>query len=58
MLWRPKRITAISGHTLTTQEFSMVGGYKENLEKPQTVTNGGWALAWDNTVVQVEITSF
>ena len=40
----------------TTQEFSMVGDYTENLEKPQ---NRGWALVWvwvlarDNMVYQL-----
>ena len=29
----------------TTREFSMVGGYTENLEKPQNCQNRGWALA-------------
>ena len=27
------------------QEFSMVAGYMENLEKPQKAQNLGWALA-------------
>ena len=32
----------------TMQEFSMVGSYMENTEKPQ---NWGWVLAQDNTVL-------
>ena len=31
----------------TTQEFSMVGGYTEEVGR---VLARGWALAWDNTV--------
>ena len=33
----------------------MVGGYTENLEKPQTVKIGGWALAQDITVLHVHV---
>ena len=48
----------LSGPTFgfTTQNFSMVGGYTENLENHKTVKIGGWTLArvWvlarDNTV--------
>ena len=33
------------------QEFSMVSGYTENLEKPQNCQIGGWALARDNMIL-------
>ena len=33
-----------------THEFSMVGGYTEELEKPQNCQNCGWALAGGDTV--------
>ena len=41
----------------TTQELSMVGGYMENLKKPQNCQNWRsalawvWALALDNTAL-------
>jgi len=52
------QLCELSGPTFgfTTQEFSMVGSYTENLENHKTVKIGGWALArvWapalDNTV--------
>ena len=46
----------LSGHTFDshTQEFSVMGGYTENLKKKKKhkiVKIGGWALAGDNAVV-------
>ena len=45
MSWHPKRNCSyeLSGSTFgfTKQEFSMVGGYTENLEKPQKCQNWG-----------------
>ena len=34
-------------------EFSMVGGYTENLKNHKIVKIGGWELAQDNMVVTV-----
>ena len=45
----------------TMQEFSMVGGYMEDLKNHKTVKIGGWplvrgwALAWDNTLCILKI---
>ena len=46
------QLCELSGSTFefNTQEFSMVGGYTEKLEKPQHCQNWGWVLARDNTV--------
>ena len=46
------QLCELSGSTFefNTQEFSMVGGYTEKLEKPQNCQNLGWVLARDNTV--------
>ena len=44
------------------REFSIVGGYTDNPEKPQNCQNWGWALVWvwalirDNPVVVWVIT--
>ena len=48
------QLCELSGPTFgfTSQEYSMVGGYTEDLEKSQTVKIGGWALAQDNTVLE------
>ena len=57
-------VRELSGPTFefTTQEFSMVGGYTEDLKKiHKTVKIGGWvlargwALARDNTVIPYPI---
>ena len=51
------QLCKLSGPTFgfTTQEFSMVGGYTENLEKPhKTVKIGGWTLARDNMVAAIK----
>ena len=53
MSWCPKRMRTIAAmlcelsrptFKFSVQEFSMVGGYTESPEKPQTVEIGGWAL--------------
>ena len=56
------QLCELSGPTFgfTTREFSMVGGYTENPEKPQNRQNWGWAfaliwvLARNNTVPQLD----
>ena len=40
-----KMQSQLSTFGFTTQEFSMVGGYTENLKKPQNCQNWGWVLA-------------
>ena len=47
-------ICELSGPTFrfTMQEFSMVGGYtRRTLKNHKSIKIGGWALGWDNTVL-------
>ena len=53
-------VLELSGPTFrfTMQEFSMVGGYTEDLRKPQNCQNlEGWALARGN-MVSIENSTF
>ena len=51
-----------STYGFNMQEFSMVGGYTDNLENNKTVKIRGWALArvwalaWDNMVMMLHAT--